>query len=232
MKLLLVEDNTLLGDGIRKALKQEGFSVDWVKTKADALLAKETNLYDVLILDISLPDGTGLEILHQLRAAGIQTPVLILTALSATTDRVRGLNLGADDYLTKPFEIDELNARIRALHRRSQGVATPTITLHSVRLDPAAHTVTKCGEKVELGAKEFAILQTLFERAGRVVTKADLEESLYGWGEEISSNAVEVLVHRLRKKLGNEVVKTIRGVGYITSPEKKSEKEEKESKNE
>ena len=223
MKVLLVEDDNLIGDGTRKALLQEGFSVDWVKTKDDALLAIKTNHYDLTILDIGLPDGSGLEVLSSMRAAELKTPVLMLTALNATSDRVRGLDLGADDYLAKPFEVAELCARIRALHRRSEGLASPKLTINGITLDPASHTLTQNNDLIDLGGKEFAILQTLFERAGRVVTKIDLEESLYGWGEEVSSNAVEVLVHRIRKKLGVNIIKTIRGVGYIT--EKTNDKE-------
>lgn len=216
MKVFLVEDDLLIGDGIRKALLQECLSVDWVKSKDDAVLALKTQHYDIIVLDIGLPDGSGLEVLSTLRTAAIKTPVLMLTALNATSDRVRGLDLGADDYLVKPFELEELCARIRALHRRNQGIATPILTIGGITLDPASRSLTKGGNLIDLGAKEFSILQTLFERAGRVVTKSDLEETLYGWGEEVSSNAVEVLVHRIRKKLGMNIVKTIRGVGYIT----------------
>jgi DNA-binding response OmpR family regulator len=167
-------------------------------------------------LDIGLPDGSGLKILSDLRKRAVKIPVLLLTALNATSDRVRGLDLGADDYMTKPFELEELSARIRALHRRSQGIASPTLTVAGITLDPAAHTIIKNHQPIDLGSKEFAILQRLFENAGRVVSKTDLEENLYGWEEEISSNAIEVLVHRIRKKLGTDIVKTIRGVGYIT----------------
>jgi two-component system response regulator QseB len=144
----------------------------------------------------------------------------MLTALNETSDRVHGLNLGADDYLAKPFEISELSARIRALHRRSLGIAQPELQAHGILLDLESRSLKKGGERVELGGREFSILQTLFERAGRVVTKETLEETLYGWGEEVSSNAVEVLVHRLRKKLGPEIIKTIRGVGYLVPNEK------------
>ena len=222
MKLLLVEDDSLLGDGTRKALLQDGFRVDWVKTKDDAILSLKTQTYDLVLLDIGLPDGSGLSVLSNLRANHLKTPVLMLTALNKTSDRVRGLDSGADDYLVKPFDIDELSARIRALHRRNHGVTTAQLTLHGITLDPAAHSITQNGHLVDLGIKEFSILQTLFERAGRVVTKTDLEESLYGWGEEVSSNAIEVMVHRIRKKLGPHIIKTIRGVGYLT--EKTNEK--------
>ena len=216
MKLLLVEDNSTLGDGTRKGLQHDGFSVDWVKTKGDAILSLETQTYDLILLDIGLPDGSGLKVLSNLRANQQNTPVLILTALNATSDRVRGLDMGADDYVVKPFDLDELSARIRALHRRNHSLVTSILTLKGVILDPAAHSITQNGKLVDLGIKEFSILQTLFERAGRVVTKSDLEENLYGWGDEVSSNAIEVIVHRIRKKLGADIIKTIRGVGYIT----------------
>ena len=216
MKLLLIEDDYLIGDGTRKALTREGFSVDWVQRVEDAAAAVKTQNYELIILDVRLPDGSGLSFLASLRKGGNKTPVLILTALNATPDRVRGLDLGADDYLVKPFDVSELCARIRALHRRAQGIVHPLITIQGITLDPASHTIKKNGDLVDLGVKEFSILLTLFERAGRVVTKTDLEESLYGWGEEISSNAVEVLVHRIRKKMGPDIIKTIRGVGYIT----------------
>jgi DNA-binding response OmpR family regulator len=216
MKLLLVEDDFLIGDGTKRALGKEGFSVDWVQNREDASTAVKTNQYDLIILDIRLPDGSGLEVLKKWRNAGIVTPVLMLTALNATSDRVRGLDLGADDYLVKPFDVSELCARIRALHRRSQGIAQVQLIVNGITLDTVAHTLTKENELVDLGGKEFSILQTLFERAGRVVTKSELEESLHAWGEEVSSNAIEVMVHRIRKKLGSNVIKTIRGIGYIT----------------
>jgi DNA-binding response OmpR family regulator len=197
MKVLIVEDDSMIGGGTQKALIQDGMSVDWVKNVEDASSALETARYDLIVLDIGLPDGSGLKILSDLRKRAVKIPVLLLTALNATSDRVRGLDLGADDYMTKPFELEELSARIRALHRRSQGIASPTLTVAGITLDPAAHTIIKNHQPIDLGSKEFAILQRLFENAGRVVSKTDLEENLYGWEEEISSNA-------------------IRGVGYIT----------------
>jgi DNA-binding response OmpR family regulator len=216
MKILLVEDDLYLGDGTKKAFLQEGLRVDWVKTEEDAALAINTHVYDVIVLDVGLPDGSGLEFLSKIRSKSNKTPVLVLTALNKTSDRVRGLDLGADDYLVKPFDIEELCARVRALHRRHEGIANPKIEIQNITLDPASHSIFQKGKLIDLGAKEFSILQTLFERADRVVTKAELEETLYGWGEEVSSNAIEVLVHRIRKKLGQAVVKTIRGVGYLT----------------
>jgi two-component system response regulator QseB len=216
MKLLLVEDDFLIGDGLKKSLTKEGFSVDWVRSKEDANTAVSSNACDLIVLDVRLPDGSGLDFLANFRKTGNKTPVLLLTALNAIQDRVKGLDLGADDYLAKPFELTELCARIRALHRRTQGIAQSTLTRHEITLDPAAHTISQKGTRVDLGSREFSILQMMFERAGKVVTKSELEEKLYAWGEEVSSNAVEVLVHRIRKKLGNDVIKTIRGVGYLT----------------
>jgi two-component system response regulator QseB len=190
MKILLVEDDLYLGDGTKKAFLQEGFRVDWVKTKEDATVAVTAHVYDLLVLDINLPDGSGLEFLSKIRANSNKTPVLVLTALNKTSDRVRGLDLGADDYLVKPFEIEELCARVRALRRRHEGVANPKIEIQNITLDPASHSIFQNGKPIDLGAKEFSILQTLFERADRVVTKSELEETLYGWGEEVSSNAI------------------------------------------
>jgi two-component system response regulator QseB len=222
MKLLLTEDDFQIGDGLKKALGLEGFSVDWVQSREEATTACKANHYDLILLDIRLPDGSGLDILRELRRSADKTPVLMLTALNATADRVRGLDLGADDYLVKPFEMSELCARIRALHRRSLGIAKTLLVIHGITVDPASHTLTRDGEIIDLGAKEFSIIQTLFEHVGRVVPKNDLEETLYGWGDEVSSNAVEVLVHRIRKKLGANIIKTIRGVGYITPIDNKN----------
>jgi two-component system response regulator QseB len=215
MRLLLVEDDFLIGDGTKKALVRESFSVDWVQNSEDASLAIKTHQYDLIILDIRLPDGSGLSLLEKLRASANKIPVILLTALNATSDRVHGLDLGADDYLVKPFEISELCARIRALHRRNQGIVRPVLIIDGITLDPASHTLMKNGKIIDLGAKELAIIQTLFERAGRVVSKAELEEKLYAWGDEVSSNTIEVLIHRIRKKLGTSIIKTIRGIGYI-----------------
>ncbi len=216
MKVLIVEDDLLIGDATQRALKQEGFSADWVQKSRDALLASTLHTYDAVVLDIGLPDGSGLDVLEELRKAKITTPVLMLTALNSIQDRVRGLNLGADDYLSKPFDVEELVARLRALHRRGPTATPAKLSVGDIELDPATHTTRNAGQVVDLGAKEFAILQTLFERVGRVVTKQELEENLYGWGEEVSSNAVEVLVHRIRKKLFSGLITTVRGVGYVT----------------
>ena len=215
MRLLLVEDDPLLGDGIRVGLSQAGFAVDWVKDGLAAKLALEAGDYALLVLDLGLPRLSGTELLKWLRGAGDTTPVLILTARDTVGDRVRGLDAGADDYLVKPFDLDELAARIRALLRRAGGRTTPLIVHGALQVDPASRMVMLAGSAVELSPKEFAVLLDLLENAGRALSRERLEQSLYGWGEEVESNAVEVHIHHLRKKLGAELIRTIRGVGYL-----------------
>jgi len=220
MRLLLVEDDKLLGDGIQAGLQQAGYAVDWMKDGESAEAALRTEEYELMILDLGLPDRSGLEILGRLRkrefaAQDNELPVLILTARDTVTDRVTGLDAGADDYMIKPFDLDELTARIRALIRRHHGRATPVIEHGGLILDPAAHTVSLDGQPVKLSQREFAILQLLLESRGRVLSRTQLEEGLYAWGEEVESNAVEVYIHHLRKKLGAGLIRTLRGVGYI-----------------
>ena len=215
MRILLAEDDPLLGDGVRTGLLQAGFAVDWVTDGQDARLALAGEPYDAVLLDLGLPKADGLAVLRELRAARNPVPVLILTARDALADRVAGLDAGADDYLVKPFALAELQARLRALLRRSKGVVDPVIRHGRIALDPAARTVTLDGAPVELSAREFATLQELLVNAGRVLSRSRLEEKLYGWGEEIESNAVEVYVHHLRRKLYPELIQTIRGVGYL-----------------
>jgi DNA-binding response OmpR family regulator len=215
MRLLLVEDDPLLGDGIRAGLSQAGYTVDWIKDGRAARMALETETYALMVLDLGLPRLSGLELLHWLRETGSTLPVLILTARDTVADRVQGLDSGADDYLVKPFDLDELTARLRALLRRSGGRAAPVIRHGDLTLDPAAHAVTQAGQAVDLSPREFAILQELLENAGRVLSRERLEQSLYGWGGEVESNAVEVHIHHLRKKLGTELIRTVRGVGYV-----------------
>lgn len=215
MRILLAEDDPLLGDGVRAGLLQAGFAVDWVTDGEDARLALAGEPYDAVLLDLGLPKADGLAVLRELRAARNPVPVLILTARDALADRVAGLDAGADDYLVKPFALAELQARLRALLRRSKGVVDPVIRHGRIALDPAARTVTLDGAPVELSAREFATLQELLVNAGRVLSRSRLEEKLYGWGEEIESNAVEVYVHHLRRKLYPELIQTIRGVGYL-----------------
>lgn len=215
MRLLLVEDDPLLGDALCVGLRQEGHAVDWVKdgAAADAALASES--FDLVVLDLGLPRRSGLEVLRALRARGQGLPVLILTARDATAEKVAGLDAGADDYLVKPVELDELAARVRALLRRAAGRAQPVLRLGDLELDPAARRVTLADAPVELSAREFALLQMLLENAGRVLTREKLEASLYGWRDEPESNALEVHIHHLRKKLGAERIKTLRGIGYM-----------------
>lgn len=214
MRILLVEDDPQLGDGLTVGLCQAGFAVDWVRDgqSADHALASES--FDLLVLDLGLPRLSGMDVLRQARRRGQQLPVLILTARDVTGDKIAGLDAGADDYLVKPIDIDELAARIRALSRRSAGRAVPLLSHGELQLDPAAHTVTLAGEKMELSAREFSLLQLLLENTGRVLTRSQLEQSLYGWHEEPDSNALEVHIHHLRKKLGTELIRTLRGVGY------------------
>lgn len=215
MRLLLVEDDALLGDGLEAGLTQAGFEVDWVRDGIAALNAAESGVHAALILDLGLPRLSGFDVLQRVRARGLRLPVLILTARDAIEDRVRGLDGGADDYLVKPADLDELAARIRALVRRSKGEADPTLRVGRLELNPAARTVSHDGEAVALKPREFALLQELMLNAGRVLTRDQLENSLYRWGDEIGSNTVEVHVHHLRRKLAPELIRTVRGVGYM-----------------
>jgi DNA-binding response OmpR family regulator len=215
VRILLVEDDRLLGDGVRVGLAQAGFAVDWVQDGASAEHALGSQAYAAVVLDLGLPRMDGLTLLQRLRAAGNAVPVLVLTARDALADRVAGLDAGADDYLIKPFELDELQARLRALLRRAQGLAEPLLRHGRVVLDPRARTVTLDGAPVELSPREYATLQQLLLNAGRVLSKTQIEDALYGWGEEIESNAVEVYVHHLRRKLYPDLIRTVRGVGYV-----------------
>ena len=217
MRLLLVEDDALLGDGLDVGLRQAGFEVDWVRDGVAALHALEANSHAAVILDLGLPRLAGFEVLRRIRGRGQRLPVLILTARDAIEDRVRGLDGGADDYLVKPADLDELAARLRALIRRSKGEADPLLRIGPVELDPAARTVRHDGRSVALKPREFALLHELMLNAGRVLTREQLEDRLYRWGDEISSNAVEVHVHRLRRKLAPQLIRTVRGVGYMMS---------------
>ncbi len=215
MKLLLVEDDALLGDGVRAGLKQAGFAVDWVQDGLAAKLALTTEDYALLVLDLGLPKLSGMELLKYLRAQPKKLPVLILTARDTVADRVAGLNAGADDYLLKPFDLDELIARLNALLRRSVGQVDLTLQHGAVELTPATHQVRLAGKTISLSAREFSLLHTLLLHTGRVHSREQLEQHLYGWGEEVESNAIEVHVHHLRKKLGTDLIRTLRGVGYV-----------------
>ena len=214
MRILLVEDDPQLGDGLTIGLRQAGFAVDWLKDGHSADLALQAESFDFVVLDLGLPRLSGMEVLIRARDRGQTMPVLILTARDATGDKVSGLDAGADDYLVKPIDLDELTARVRALTRRSAGRAAPLLTHGDLALDPAAHSVTLAGQAVELSSREFSLLQMLLESAGRVLTRSQLEQSLYGWRDEPDSNALEVHIHHLRKKLGSELIRTLRGVGY------------------
>ena len=215
MRLLLVEDDPLLGDGVQAGLGQAGFAVDWVRDGVAGELALKTEPYAAVILDLGLPRLTGLELLGRLRAAGNAVPVLILTARDGIADRVDGLDRGADDYLVKPFDLNELAARLRALIRRARGEPAPVMRIGALELDAAAHRVSFQGRPVELSPREFALLNELMWHAGRVLSREQLERQIYGWGEEVESNAIEVHIHHLRRKLQPELIRTIRGVGYL-----------------
>lgn len=221
MRILLVEDDPLLGDGLTAGLRQAGFAVDWVKDGFAADHALKSETFYLVVLDLGLPRLSGMEILQRLRQrpaeAGGNTPVLILTARDATGDKVAGLDAGADDYLVKPVDLDELAARVRALTRRAAGRTMPQIHHGELMLDPIARQVVQDGVSVELSAREFDLLQTLLENAGRVMTRTQLEGAIYGWRDEPDSNALEVHIHHLRRKLGNELIKTLRGIGYTIS---------------
>ena len=215
MRALLVEDDALLGDGLRAGLRQAGFEVDWVRDGADAAHAAEMESFAAIVLDLGLPKMDGLAVLRRLRARGSKTPILILTARDAVRDRVMGLDAGADDYVVKPVDLAELAARLRALVRRARGEAAPALRRGDLELDPAAHRVVFRGRTVELSAREFALLHEFMLNAGRVLSREQLEERLYSWGREVESNAVEVHVHHLRRKLSPRLIRTIRGVGYL-----------------
>jgi len=214
MRLLLVEDDPMVGDAVREGLRQDGYAVDWVRDGNAAETALRTEQYDLVLLDLGLPRRDGLDILASLRAARNDVPVLAITARDTPSDRVKGLDTGADDYLVKPFDLDELAARVRALLRRAAGRAEPEIHRGPVTLNPATREVFVHERPVALSAREFALLEALAERPGVVLSRSQLEDRLYGWGEEIASNAVEVHVHNLRRKLGIEIIRNVRGVGY------------------
>jgi two-component system response regulator QseB len=214
MRVLLVEDDTMVGESVRKGLRQEGFAVDWVEDGRAAELALDTGVYDLMLLDLGLPKKGGMEVLTGLRQKKSALPVMLITARDAVADRVKGLDAGADDYLVKPFDLDELAARLRALARRRAGNAQSLLTHGPLSLNPATHEAALDGKPLTLSAREFALLQALIERPGAVLSRAQLEEKLYGWSEEVGSNTVEVYIHGLRKKLGSEFIKTVRGVGY------------------
>ncbi len=215
MHILLAEDDPLLGDGLRAGLRQLGFQVDWVQSGDAAERELRAQDYAAAVLDLGLPRRDGMDVLAAVRAAGLATPVLVLTARDAVPDRIRGLDAGADDYVVKPVDLHELAARLRALVRRAHGQPRDRLRAGDVELDPAARTVRKGETPVALSTREFDLLHALMLNANRVLTREQLEQHLYSWGQEVESNAVEVHVHNLRRKLGSALIQTIRGVGYV-----------------
>ncbi|MCE1185925.1 response regulator [Zoogloea sp.] len=217
MRILLVEDDRLLGDGLQMGLRTSGFVVDWVRDGDAALAALASESFAAVLLDLGLPRQDGMSVLARVRAAGNAVPVLILTARDQVADKVRCLDLGADDYVIKPFDLDELAARLRALVRRSQGRAVACLVHGDLVLDPAARSLTRAGVPVVLTSREFDLLRMLLDACGRVLTRRVLEEQLYAWGEAVESNALEVHIHHLRRKLGADLIRTVRGVGYMVA---------------
>ncbi|MEC5217063.1 DNA-binding response OmpR family regulator [Actimicrobium sp. GrIS 1.19] len=215
MHILLVEDDVLLGDGLRAGLRQLGFQVDWVRDGNAAETELRTRSYAAAVLDLGLPFKDGIEVLAAIRRAGVAVPVLILTARDAVPDRIRALDMGADDYIVKPIDLHELAARLRALVRRACGQSQECLRAQDVILDPAAHSVLRLGQPVALSSREFALLHAFMLHADRVLSREQLEQHLYSWGQEVESNAIEVHIHNLRRKLGNALIQTVRGVGYI-----------------
>jgi two-component system response regulator QseB len=219
MRILLAEDDRLLGDGLRAGLRQQGFQVDWVRTGDAAERELRGEPYDAAVLDLGLPLKDGIDVLRAVRDAGVTLPILVLTARDAIPERVRGLNTGADDYVVKPVDLEELGARLHALVRRAHGQPTQLLRVQDVELDAAARTVRKGGQPVPLQSREFDLLHELMLNAGRVLSREFLEQRLYSWGREVESNAVEVHVHHLRRKLGSSLIHTVRGVGYMLVPD-------------
>ena len=215
MRLLLVEDDTMIGEAVLDVLRSGHYAVDWVRDGVMADTALRTQSYDLVLLDLGLPKRDGLDVLRALRARHQAVPVLVATARDAIGDRIAGLDAGADDYVVKPYDTEELLARIRALIRRSAGQAGPVFSHRGVTLNPATREASADGEAVSLSAREWAVLEPMLARPGVVFSRAQLEEKLYGWKDDISSNAVEVYVHGLRKKLGSDLIQTVRGLGYV-----------------
>ena len=214
MRILLIEDDVMIGKAVRSGLADAGFAVDWVTDGRAAELALDNGVYDLAVLDLGLPKKGGMAILASLRSMGNAMPVLIASARDTVRDRIAGLEAGADDYVLKPFDLDELVARVRALLRRNAGSGSPLLKFGTLVLDPLRKVVTQGDSTIDLSAKEFAVLEALMQRPGAVLSRAQLEESVYGWGDEVGSNAIEVHLHHLRKKLGAAAIKNVRGVGY------------------
>ena len=219
MRILLVEDDELLGSAIHDALTRGAYGVEWVRDGRAGFEALQTGGFDLVVLDLGLPKLDGLALLRRIRADGEQVPVLVVSARDRATDRVTGLDAGADDYLVKPFDLDELFARVRAVQRRMRGAAVNALELRDVRLDPAALTVTHRGHAVNLQRREYMVLRKLMESAGHVLTRAQLEEAIYGWDGNVESNALDVHIYNLRRKLDPDFIRTVRGVGYVVDVE-------------
>ena len=215
VRILLVEDDPLLGDGIRAGLRQQGFQVDWVRDGEAAQRELRAQPYAAAVLDLGLPRLDGIEVLQSARRAGVEAPILVLTARDAVPDRIRGLDIGADDYIVKPIDLHELGARLRALVRRAHGRPRERLQAQDVVLEPASRTVLRAGTPVTLSTREFDLLHVLMLNAGQVLSREQIEQHLYSWGQEVDSNAVEVHIHRLRTKLGSGLIRTVRGVGYV-----------------
>jgi two-component system, OmpR family, response regulator QseB len=214
MKILLIEDDAMIGRAVRQGLVQAGFAVDWVTDGREAELSLAHDVYDLAILDLGLPKVDGMALLAMLRSQGNSMPVLIASARDTVRDRIAGLEAGADDYVLKPFDLDELVARVRALLRRHAGSGSPLLKVGTLVLDPVHKSVMQGATLIDLSAKEFAVLEALMQRPGAVLSRAKLEESVYGWHQEVGSNTIEVHLHNLRKKLGSDAIKNVRGVGY------------------
>ncbi|WP_061533348.1 response regulator transcription factor [Collimonas arenae] len=220
MRVLLVEDDRMIGEAVEQALKDATYAVDWVRDGQAALLAVGTQAYDAVLLDLGLPKRDGVTVLQSIRAQGNPVPLLIVTARDAVEDRIQGLDSGADDYVLKPFEMSELLARIRAVMRRKAGVSGPVLSNGVLSLDPVSREVSIDGVATRLSAREFSLLQALLLRPGAILSRSELEDRIYGWNEEVESNAVEFLIYSLRKKLGSAAIKNVRGMGWMVSKEK------------
>lgn len=217
MRVLLVEDDRMIGEAVEQSLKDAAYAVDWVRDGETALTALDAQVYELVLLDLGLPKKDGFDVLRTLRSRNNPTPLLVLTARDSVEDRIRGLDLGADDYLVKPFEIGELLARMRAVTRRRSGMAGPLLSNGSLTLNPVTREVTQDGLCLRLSGREFSLLQALLTRPGAILSRAELENRIYGWNEEVESNAVEFLIHSLRKKLGSSAIKNVRGMGWMVS---------------
>ncbi len=215
MRVLLVEDDGMIAQGLQTALRQSSYAVDWVADGKSAEAALQDSVFDLVLLDLGLPLRDGLHVLRALRQRGDATPVIILTARDETQQRIAGLDAGADDYIVKPFDLDEVMARMRSVLRRAAGRGDPAIQHGDLRLDPVSRTVERNGTPVNLSAHEFSVLEALLQRPGAVLSRSQLEDRLYGWDDQIGSNAIEVYIHGLRRKLGNDAIRTLRGVGYF-----------------